>query len=59
VADVGVNYRPDSLTRIYVKAYNLTNEAYELHASYGDASGFTGLYPMAGRQIVFGVEQRI
>ncbi|HEY3426559.1 MAG TPA: TonB-dependent receptor [Negativicutes bacterium] len=59
VADLGVNYKVNPATRVYLKVYNLTDQAYELHGSYGDASGFTGLYPMAGRQVVFGIDQRI
>jgi vitamin B12 transporter len=59
VADLGVNYKVNPATRVYLKVYNLTNEAYELHGSYGDSSNLTGLYPMAGRQVVFGIDQRI
>ncbi|TWH49186.1 TonB-dependent siderophore receptor [Sporomusa sp. KB1] len=59
VVDLGVKYQINPATRLYLKVYNLTDEAYELHGSYGDASGFTGLYPMAGRQIVIGIDQRI
>lgn len=58
VADLGVSYKMNPATRIYLKAYNLTNEAYELHGAYGDKTGFTGLYPMPGRQVVLGIDQR-
>lgn len=60
VIDLGVNYKPNPATRLYLKVYNLTDEAYELHGSYkGDASDLTGLYPMPGRQVVFGIDQRL
>lgn len=59
VSDLGASYKVNPATRIYLKVYNMTDEAYEMHGSYGDASGFTGLYPMVGRQVVFGVSQRI
>ncbi|MGL5513430.1 MAG: TonB-dependent receptor plug domain-containing protein, partial [Sporomusa sp.] len=59
VVDLGLSYKVNPATRVYLKAYNLTDEAYEMHGAYGDTSGLVGLYPMAGRQIVFGMEQRI
>jgi vitamin B12 transporter len=59
VVDLGVSYKVNPDTRAYLKVYNLTDEAYEMHGSYGDASGITGLYPMAGRQVVFGIDQKI
>nr|NSL49363.1 TonB-dependent receptor [Dendrosporobacter quercicolus DSM 1736]SDM26133.1 vitamin B12 transporter [Dendrosporobacter quercicolus] len=59
VTDLGVIYKPNPTTRIYLKVFNLTDEAYELHGAYGNSSGFTGLYPMPGRQVVLGIDQRI
>lgn len=59
VTDLGVSYKVNPATRAYLKVYNLTNEAYEMHGSYGDSANLPGLYPMAGRQIVFGIDQRI
>jgi len=57
VTDLGIKYKVNPATLVYLKVYNLTNEAYEMHGSY--ENGMAGLYPMAGRQIVFGIDQRL
>jgi vitamin B12 transporter len=54
--DMTVGYQANKDTRVYLKGYNLTNEAYEL-ISYSSTSA--GKYPMPGRYFVVGVEQRI
>lgn len=54
--DMNIRYQAATDTQIYFKGYNLTNEAYELIGyTYSD----TGVYPMAGRSFVIGVEHRI
>lgn len=55
VLDLSANYQVQEDLRIYAKAYNLTNRAYELR---GEA-GTRGVFPMAARHIYFGVEQRL
>ena len=56
VLDVAASYqmRPD--VKLYAKAYNLTNRAYE--TNYVSGWG-VGAFPMASRQIVLGVEGRL
>ena len=51
--DMMVNYKLNPDTRIYLKGYNLTNEAYEL------TPGNYGTYPMPGRNFYLGVEHRM
>jgi vitamin B12 transporter len=53
--DMIVNYQLNSDTRLYVKGYNLTNEAYELSHYWGAA----GSSPMPGRNFYVGVEHRM
>lgn len=55
VLDMIVNYQVTSDTRIYVKGYNLTNEAYELRGYNWPI----GAYPMPARHFLFGVEKHI
>lgn len=54
--DLGINYHATDDTTIYLKGYNLTNEAYEVTGKY-NASGYTSGYAMPSRYFVFGVEQ--
>ncbi|CUH97816.1 hypothetical protein P22_3962 [Propionispora sp. 2/2-37] len=57
VLDMAVNYQIKPETKLYLKGYNLTNEAYSLK---GIGDWGTGLaYPMTKRNFVFGMEQRI
>ncbi|SEP23204.1 TonB-dependent receptor plug domain-containing protein [Propionispora vibrioides] len=56
--DMLVNYKINPATRIYLKAYNLTNEAYEL-TSAGTLGNGPGSYPMPGRSFYLGVEHRM
>lgn len=55
--DMIANYKIDTNTRIYLKGYNLTNEAYEI--SPGRDYGSPGAYPMPGRNFFLGVEHRM
>ncbi len=54
--DLNVSYQLKPDTRIYVNAYNLTNEEYEL---IGNIWYKPGSYPMAGRNFFIGVEHRM
>ncbi|QDR81829.1 TonB-dependent receptor plug domain-containing protein [Sporomusa termitida] len=54
--DMNIRYQATNDTQIYFKGYNLTNEGYEL---VGYTYGSTGVYPMAGRSFVMGIEHRI
>ncbi|MBP2637062.1 MAG: TonB-dependent receptor [Firmicutes bacterium] len=55
--DLVANYKINTNTRIFLKGYNLTNEAYELTPA-GDY-GSPGAYPMAGRSFALGLEHRM
>ncbi len=55
VLDLMTGYQIKENLRAYVKAYNVTNRAYELRG----ANGIQGAYPMAARHLYFGVEQRL
>jgi len=52
--DMIASYKITTNTRVYLKGYNLTNEAYELSASY-----YGGTYPMPGRHFYLGIEHRM
>ncbi|WP_371372506.1 TonB-dependent receptor plug domain-containing protein [Sporomusa aerivorans] len=54
--DMNLRYQAAKDTMVYLKGYNLTNEAYEM-VSYSTTA--PGKYPMAGRSFVIGVEQRL
>ena len=55
--DMNLRYQATTDTQIYLNGYNLTNEGYErVGYTYGPD---TGVYPMAGRSFVIGVEHRI
>lgn len=54
--DLAVHYQLNPTTRIYVNAYNLTDEAYEL---IGNVWYEPGSYPMAGRSFFVGIEHRM
>ena len=53
--DLGINYRPDEDTKLYLKGYNLTDEAYEVFPT--PRTKKDAAYPMPGRYFVFGVER--
>jgi vitamin B12 transporter len=53
--DLVTRYQLDKDTQIYLKGYNLTNEAYE-RISY--SATVAGKYPMPGRNISVGMERR-
>lgn len=55
--DMNLRYQATNDTQVYLKGYNLTNKGYELVSGYSYYS--TGVYPMAGRSFVMGVEHRI
>lgn len=55
VLDLAASYRINPAARVYVKAYNLTNEAYELK----DDVAKLGISPMPARQWIFGLEYRM
>jgi len=54
--DVTINYKMDHTTKLYLKGYNLTNQAYELTAPY---LGSQGAYAMPARSFLVGVEHRM
>lgn len=54
--DMIVNYKLTTDTRVYLKGYNLTNEAYE---SVGAVWGNAGEYPMPSRSFYVGVEHKM
>lgn len=54
--DMTVNYHLDAKTRIFLKGYNLTNEAYEVRGSGGLTAG---AHPMPGRSIYLGLGIRL
>lgn len=54
VLDLAAGYQINKNLRVYAKAYNLTNRAYEVRSE----SGTQGAFPMAARHWYFGVEQR-
>lgn len=53
--DMVLNYQATPDTRIYVKGYNLTNDAYELRGYNWPI----GAYPMPARHFLFGIEKHI
>jgi Outer membrane cobalamin receptor protein len=53
--DLNLSYQADALTKIYLKGYNLTNEAYEL-VNYINHDA--GAYAMPGRSFMFGIERK-
>lgn len=53
--DMVANYQMTPNTRLYVKGYNLTNEAYELSHYWGGV----GSSPMPGRNFYLGIEHRM
>ena len=53
--DLNLSYQADALTKIYLKGYNLTNEAYEL-VNYTNHDA--GAYAMPGRSFMFGIERK-
>lgn len=55
--DLMANYSITPDTRVYLKGYNLTNQAYELSSSNG--YGGPGTYPMPGRNFYIGIEHRM
>ncbi|EGO61779.1 TonB-dependent receptor plug domain-containing protein [Acetonema longum] len=55
--DMNIRYQATNDTQVYFKGYNLTNEGYEVVSGYPYYS--TGVYPMAGRSFIVGVEHRI
>ncbi|MDF2572832.1 MAG: TonB-dependent receptor [Sporomusa sp.] len=58
--DMVMNYKISPDTKIYVKGYNLTNEAYELAASYWTYPALApGQFPMQGRSFYVGIQQKI
>lgn len=57
VLDMTVNYQMKPETKLYLKGYNLTNQAYSIKS--GTAWGKGLAYPMAKRNFVFGLEHRI
>lgn len=58
--DLVTNYKVTPDTRIYLKAYNLTNRAYEVKSLSGWSNYLTpGAYPMASRSFYVGVEHRM
>lgn len=55
--DMVVNYKMTADTRVSLKGYNLTNEAYETIGSYWSTT--TGEYPMPARSFYVGVEHKM
>ena len=54
--DLGINYHATDDTTIYLKGYNLTNEAYEVNGRLNKGEYISG-YAMPSRYFVFGIEQ--
>lgn len=55
--DMMVNYKINADTRVYLKGYNLTNEAYETIGGYWQSA--PGEYPMPARSFYVGVEHKM
>lgn len=55
--DMVVNYKMTDDTRVYLKGYNLTNEAYESTGSTWSTT--VGEFPMPSRSFYIGLEQKI
>lgn len=55
--DMMVNYKINTDTRVYLKGYNLTNEAYETIGGYWQSA--PGEYPMPSRSFYVGVEHKM
>lgn len=55
--DMMVNYKINADTRVYLKGYNLTNEAYETIGGYWQSA--PGEYPMPSRSFYVGVEHKM
>lgn len=53
--DLGLSYQLRPETRIYLKGYNLTNQAYEMT---NNIFGAPGEYPMPGRNFYLGLEHK-
>ena len=57
--DMVMNYKLTPDTRVYVKGYNLTNEAYETTGSYWGTPPTPGQFPMAARSFYVGLEHKM
>jgi vitamin B12 transporter len=58
-ADLIANYQADKDTKLFFKALNITNAAYEVRGSEASAYITPGAYHMPGRTFIFGMERQI
>lgn len=56
--DMNIRYRAAKDTQVYLKGYNLTNQAYEVIGTSPEYYKVPGKYPMARRSFVIGVEKQ-